>query len=287
MSLRIEKIAIGTAQFGLNYGISNLVGKTSYEEVEEILSWCLTNRILTIDTAQAYGDSEIVLGGFDLSKFHIVSKYNSTNHELSPNDALNISLHNLRINSIHGYLVHNSMSVISNPKLIGQLVELRQKGLVKKIGVSFYSPKELEQVLSIGFLPDLIQVPFNIIDTRFKEYFPELSRNGVEIHVRSAFLQGLLLMNSSQLSVYFDSVKSLLNDLAKEFISINTRAAFLVKFCLDEEHIDKVVIGVNNLSQLKNMIFSLENSEFSNIYLGEYNIQDNILMPNKWPTNDK
>lgn len=279
-----ERLALGSVQFGMAYGISNKVGKTKEQEVKKILSSAWTKGIQTIDTASVYGRSEEVIGKYSQYPYKIVTKFSAeVNTENKIKESLESSLKKLNVKEIYGFMAHHAETLLQNPNLWEVLLTLKKKKVVKKIGYSLYSPIELEKLLDKKMIPDIIQVPFNLFDQRFKPFFEELKKNGTEIHARSAFLQGLFFTEPINLPSFFDTVKPLLNKIQFLYANPDELAAFLLRTVLKEKNIDKVVFGVNNINQLnKNLqyLFIQENHPFS---LEEYNIPEKILMPQCWP----
>lgn len=279
----MSRLAIGTVQFGLPYGISNNSGKTPEKEVAKILALARKSGINTLDTASAYGESELVLGHQNLKSFKLISKF-SLNSGLSISEALATTLQRLGQTSIYGFLAHNTRTLLDSPELWDELEKLRQSGKVRRIGYSLYSPDELENLLALNMYPGLIQVPYNLLDRRFEPYFTALAKKGVEIHTRSAFLQGLLFMEKEKLPSFFDPVKLILAQLAKRFPSTKEKAGYLLQFCLKNSYVSKVVIGVNNVSQLNQNICSLKKRYTESTELpGIFDVPESILIPSNWP----
>lgn len=274
----IEKIGLGSVQFGLNYGISNNSGITAPNEVKIILDYARGAGIGLIDTAFGYGSSEEVLGSAGIEEFQIVSKFLPATAEFSIKKQVHLSIQRLRVDKLYGLLAHRPDDVASNPEIWDYLLELKQNNLVQKIGFSFNTPVEADIILSKGFTPDLIQVPFNYFDRRFATIMEHLSGLGCEIHTRSTFLQGLFFVDTKNLSGFFDQVKPLLNRLQENG---NALPGLLLNHCLQFPFIDKVILGVNNKEQLSQIIESvnkpgsLDNKEFI--------INPEILTPSKWP----
>jgi len=274
----INKIGLGTVQFGIPYGISNKHGQTSEAEVKLIINYAREVGIDVLDTASAYGTSEKVLGKNDLSGFKIVSKFLLQNSKHSISLQLKESLQNLNVNSLYGYMAHRPMEVADNTGLWDQLIQLKEQGNIKKIGFSFNEIREIENILSLELVPDIIQVPYNYFDNRFEPYITELKYQGCEIHTRSAFLQGLFFSDTKNLNAFFDDVKPVIQQLQKFGDAL---PGILLKFCADKPFIDKVIFGVNTLSQLKSNINSL--SITNSLTLKTQTIDDSILIPSKWP----
>ena len=252
------KLALGAVQFGLNYGISNEEGITSEKEVSAILDFASENGVDLIDTAQAYGISEEVLGRTHKNRFRIVTKINPQGNGESAEQLLAKSLIRLNVTELYGVLFHNAQSAHDNPQLLSDLIELKKRGIVKKIGYSVYTPQELTSLLNKYGLPDLIQIPYSHLDRRFEKIGIELAENGVEIHSRSTFLQGLFFMNKDGLSEHFEPVKAYLESLSKYFNDPQSKAGFLLNHAIKQSFIEKVVIGVNTTTQLAMNLDSID-----------------------------
>lgn len=248
--IRNKKIGIGTVQFGLQYGIKNVYGQTSKEEVKKILKIASEKGITIIDTAHAYGISESVLGEQNLSQFDIVSKFTANTSD-SLNEQLHDSLKRLNKTSIYAYLSHSVENLIKNPCLIHTLNKLKEKSIVTKIGCSFNHSREIEMIQRIGFKPDLIQIPFNIFDNRFKEYAIQAKEWNCEVHSRSSFLQGLFFCNTQQLHPFFTP---LIKDIDKLQMFGDNLVNMLLSYCANQPFIDVVIIGVDNSIQFEQNI---------------------------------
>lgn len=273
---RYSKIGLGTVQFGLNYGVSNIQGQTDISEVGKILSTAYQNEVNLIDTASAYGDAESILGQFNLKKFKVVSKFMPT-RGLKLKVLLEQSLEKLNTDKLYAYLAHRPLSLLDNNSW-EELKELKENGFVQKIGYSLNEPSELDTLLERGFPPDIIQVPFNYFDHRFEEQMRRLKSDGCEIHTRSTFLQGLFFIKSEKLNSFFDEVKPLLKKLQNEYVSLNK---LLLNYVLGKEFIDKVIIGVENNDQLlQNLNVFQESEELPDV---NFDISSKILMPMHWP----
>lgn len=279
MSL-IHKIGLGSVQFGLNYGISNKVGKTTPEEVKKILHLAAASGISVIDTATAYGDAEKVLGENDLAHFRIVSKFMPPQQGLLLTDQLSQTLHDLRVPSLYGYLAHRPAAILEYPSLWEQLLEAKEEGKIIKIGFSLNTPEELYELLSKGFYPDMVQVPYNYFDRRFEDVCTILKSKGCEIHARSAFLQGLFFSDVNSLHSHFDDVKPLITALQ---VQEELLPAALLHFVLTKDFIDIVVVGVNDTTQLEVNLQHI--GEYFDLPVLKQKISDDILVPTRWPQN--
>lgn len=271
-----HKIGLGTVQFGLTYGIGNKDGQTKVDEVTKILKSANTYGIKVLDSASAYGNAEEVLGKNDLERFQVVSKFMPPIDE-SIQIQFEKSLHSLGLKKLYGYLAHRPESILENPVQWIELQNLKKEGKVQRIGFSLNEPEELNRLLERGYIPDIVQAPYNYFDDRFEESFRYLKNIGCEVHTRSAFLQGLFFMEPDSLSSYFDEIKDNLKKLQvlEENLSVS-----LLNFVLNKSFIDKVIIGVENNKQLIQNVGSLNNA----VDLPVLNkiIPKHILNPSLW-----
>jgi len=259
----IKRLGLGTVQFGVDYGISNRFGRTDGDEAEGILRLAAKSGIRLLDTAANYGDSERVLGErlWVGAPFALVTKTTQcddlrldADHLRQFSEAFERSLHLLGQSKLYGLLVHNSEDLIKpgGERLYDWLIGLRDEGRVERVGVSVYNPESLYRILE-RFTIDLVQLPFNVFDRRMVEtgMLAELKHHGIEVHARSIFLQGLLLMEPDIIPTHFESVRVLLRRyhriLTEKEISPLTAA---LAYCLRNEALDVVLCGVNDHSQL-------------------------------------
>ena len=246
-----NKIILGTVQFGCQYGI-NSAGRPSVEMVTDILKAASAAGISTLDTSSAYGDAERVLGsclGRMEEKFDIVSKYPKGAGRIP--EVFDQSCHTLGSSCLYGYLLHHFNVYTQGKECWKEFLELRESGRVSRIGFSLYSPQELEVLLEDGVDFDLIQIPRNIFDRRFDSYLPELKRKGVEIHVRSTFLQGLFFKDRDSLPEKLKPLKKYLLDLDEYAVATGLSLSELaLNYNLQNPCVDKVLIGVDNTEQL-------------------------------------
>jgi aryl-alcohol dehydrogenase-like predicted oxidoreductase len=209
------KLALGTAQFGLDYGVSNKNGKISQQEINNILDFSQRNNLNTLDTASGYGDSEKAIGSAKkvlTSPLEIITKISTKEYfPTSYEQQLTLSLASLQSSSVYAVMLHNADDLLSNnaEQKYRNLKLLKNKGLCKKIGVSVYHPEQLITIIN-NFAIDIIQIPLNIFDQRFSDPKIRLlvEEQQIEIHARSLFLQGLLLMEKKQRPNSFDPYSS-------------------------------------------------------------------------------
>ncbi len=164
----MSKLALGTVQFGLDYGITNQSGQVTIKEVKSILDFAKENGIDALDTASGYGNSEKVLGEVGVDNYHIITKTISLKNGVDRViDGFYQSLDDLSQKQVEGLLIHNIQDIENKQfnVLFNKLNELKQQGLIKKIGFSTYTPEQVNFLLE-NFDFNIIQVPFNVFDTR-------------------------------------------------------------------------------------------------------------------------
>ena len=279
----MRKIALGTVQFGLDYGITNHSGQVSIDEVKNILDYAKDKGIDTLDTAARYGNSEQVLGEVGVNNYRIITKTTPLKNGVDGViKDFHQSLDNLNIGQVDGLLIHNIDDV--KDKRFGDLFHklnvLKEEGLINKIGFSTYTPDQVDFLLE-NFDFDLIQVPFNVFDTRLVEggQLKALKKKNIEIHARSVFLQGVLLSFDS-LSDYFstwDAQFEQYQGLVRE--KELSLLEYALNFALNTQELDKILVGVDSVNQLTDIV----NAFKSDVDLKAFKIDDiNLLNPNLW-----
>ena len=252
------KLALGTVQFGLDYGVTNHDGQVAIDEVKNILDYAKEKSIDTLDTASGYGNSEQVLGEVGVNNYRIITKTTPLKNGVDGViKDFHQSLDNLNIGQVDGLLIHNIDDVKDKRfgDLFHKLNELKEEGLINKIGFSTYTPDQVDFLLE-NFDFDLIQVPFNIFDTRLIEggQLQALKKKNIEIHARSIFLQGVLL-DFDNLSSYFSRWKKQFDKyqstVEKSGLSL---LEYALNFTLNVQEIDKILVGVNSTDQLKEIV---------------------------------
>ena len=253
------KLALGTVQFGLNYGIANRGGQVPESAVAAILRTARDAGIATLDTAIAYGDSESRLGNAGVTRFDVVSKLPALGEDISDiAEAVAGSLARLRIPQLYGLLLHRSQDLAGSrgSTVFAALSELKSRGLVNKIGISIYDPAELDAIAP-GFSLDLVQAPFNVFDRRLETsgWLDRLKQSGIEVHTRSAFLQGLLLMPAGRRPEQFARWATQWScwDAWLSETGLSPLEAAL-GFACGNGNIDRVLVGVDTNAQLVDII---------------------------------
>ncbi|WP_126444172.1 aldo/keto reductase [Sulfuricystis multivorans] len=290
-----SRLALGSAQFGLDYGIANPAGKVAIEEATEILSLAKSVGIRLIDTAPTYGSAQALLGrliGLD-GHFDFVTKTLPVGNErIGEPDLARIaaafedSLKHLGRERLAAVMVHHAADLLKpgGDRLYDLMRRWQVEGRVGKIGASVYERAQIEALLERHAL-DLIQLPLNIFDQRLLRdgVLAALAKQGIEIHVRSVFLQGLLLMEGDALPAYFMPWQDHLRQFHAycRSLGISPLTACL-GFVLGQPEVAKVIIGVVSASQLAECIAASRQSlrgDWSTFALDSLEIID----PRRWP----
>lgn len=285
------KLAIGTAQFGLDYGVSNQNGQVSQYDVERILKAAQTAGVQTLDTASDYGNSELSLGLAGINSFEVVTKFgaipkNTTDVKRWVFEKITGSINRLKVVNLHGCLMHAPSDLLGphGGNIYAALLESKAQGLINNIGISIYSPIELDE-LSRRFEFDIIQAPMNIFDRRLDSsgWLARLKKSNAQIHIRSVFLQGLLLMDADSRPEYF-SRWALLFDKYDSWLAGSPHSAIesCIGFIQQFVSVEKIIVGIASLSQLEGIIKACSNKALHRI--PDYLCSDDIKLinPAKW-----
>lgn len=287
----MSKLGLGTAQLGMNYGVANETGKVNFLEAKKIFQLAKDHNINLIDTAITYGDSQKVIGEVETSNFNIVSKLpcipeKNLNVDIWINNLIKEALNHLKVNSLYGLLLHQPKNLLGDvgKKLIDALYKIKSNGLVKKIGISVYDCSEIEQVIDL-FEIDIVQAPLNIIDRRIETsgWLSKLSQAKIEVHTRSTFLQGLLLMPNHKIPSKFKKWKIMWDRWFYELKKHNLNAAEVcLSYPLSIAEIDRVIVGVDNFNQLNDLIKMSQYKPLKHDW-SFMKSNDNLLInPNNW-----
>ena len=260
----MKSIILGSAQFGMNYGINNIDQRVKLSEIRSILNFARESRLDTIDTAISYHESEQVLGNIGLDSFKAISKLPKL-----PDDVLDVntwvrdqtisSINRLNVKSLHGLLLHYPLDLLGSKasKLKIALDNLKTSGLVSKIGVSIYDPEELDNIFSLIKI-DIVQCPLNLIDRRLETsgWLSKLYNENIEVHVRSVFLQGLLLFERNKIPSKFEKWSNIWDQWSHK---LNKKGLNALDACLSYplslKEVNYIIVGVDNTKQLKDIIY--------------------------------
>ena len=281
-----NKLILGTAQFGMKYGVNNKVGKIPKKEIVKILNFSKRNNISYFDTASTYGESENKLGNYlkkNNNNFKIITKYSSKKKSIIKQF---YETRKLTSQTPDIVLAHSYKDYISKD-FQETLNHLIKEFKLKKYGASLYSPNEYFKILKVR-VPNIIQVPVNIFDKRFleKKIISSIKKNRIEVHARSIYLQGLLFVEEKKIYRYFKNIKKIfkktINLAENENLSL---AQLSLLWVYKKKDINKIVLGIDSLSKLNENI-NLLKKKINNktiLEIDKINLHKNtIIKPNLW-----
>lgn len=284
--MNLKNVVLGTAQFGMNYGVVNKQGKPNEKKVFDILSLFFEKGGEWFDTAPAYGDSEVVLGKVlkNFSNSKIITKTPIDNS--SYRKSFECSLKHLNCDSLHGLLVHRPEELLEDKCKIKELISLKDEKLVLKIGVSVYDPTLISKLIQVLDF-DIVQAPCNVFDQRILDakVLDELQKNRIEVHARSLYLQGILLTPYDQLPKSFDSYLTLFKEyqemLKKHDLTLMQGALVFFETCAN---LHKSVIGVDSMMQLDQIARCETNVSIERRIYEKFrqNRDDLLINPSRW-----
>jgi len=292
-----SRLVLGTAQLGMPYGIANRKGKPDAAMAESIVRTAWECGISRFDTAQAYGDSEAVLGrAFAILGIEAEVQVHTKLDPRIPGEDERVlrrsvegSLERLGVPALHSLLLHREEALDMLDGEFGEtLAELRRSGLVQHLGVSVYTPAGAFQAMETGLL-EVIQIPASILDRRFKEagVFGAAAEAGVEVHIRSAFLQGLVLMDIVDVPPALAAVKPVLGRLDElcQRYGLSRQAAAL-QYLRDRHPEASVLFGAEEPGQVAGNVRRWQEEtpagflvEAEEAFLG---LDEEILNPSRW-----
>jgi hypothetical protein len=260
-----HRLALGSVQFGMTYGPE--ARRVPPKEIPEILRCARLAGVDTVDTAVDYGESEALLGDAGLEDWRVVTKVPALPADCRDPRAwvmatAKASLSRLGVASLHGLLLHRPSDLLDahGDAVYSGLQGCREEGIARKIGISIYGPEELDVIVP-RYPMELIQSPFSVFDRRLRQsgWLERLRAAGVEVHARSVFLQGLLLMPETRRPRRFDRWDALWRRW-HAWLADNGMTALKACLCfaLAQEELDRVIVGVDTLSQLREVLGSLD-----------------------------
>jgi aryl-alcohol dehydrogenase-like predicted oxidoreductase len=286
----LHKLILGTVQFGLDYDINNRSGKPTADGVSAILDLAFQRGIRILDTAEAYGNAQEVIGDYhraSSNRFEIVTKFSAGRKDLSENLTERVAqdLKTLNVDHLYSYMFHSYKDFEAYYERYRSDIEtLKEQGLIKKFGVSVYTNNELESLLA--YPVDLVQLPFNMLDNQAQrgDLIAAAKQKGMEVHTRSVFLQGLFFMETlpeklKALKPYLEEVSGLSKTHG---ISL---ADIALNYVVQQEQIDQVLIGVDTVAQLNQNLESLDRALPAELMaqIDVLNVKENTLLnPSTW-----
>ena len=263
----MNRIVLGGAQLGLPYGILNGGETLSREEVARILDTAVDHGIDSIDTAIAYGQSESIIGETSQNRFNIISKLPPLPVDISNvsewvHSQVQGSLSRLKCTSLDALLLHRPQDLTGaqGAELYAAIGSLMAEKMIHRFGVSIYSPEDLEGIIGT-FDIHVVQAPLNVFDRRILGVTDQLSALNIEVHVRSVFLQGVLIANPINRPQRFEpwSEHFALFDEWVHSSGVSAMACCM-GFALQQPGIAKLVIGTTSAESLDEIMNSIPNS---------------------------
>lgn len=254
-----NKIILGTVQFGIPYGVNNSQGMPGRQQALDMLAFAADNGVSMLDTAEAYGEAEAVIAEYHRQagdRFSIISKFKGQ-AQLEAYTRSKIAL--LGVDQLYSYMFHSFKEYAENPALMDELKSLKTKGLIQKTGISVYDNNELEAVTGDADI-ELVQLPFNLLDNHSQRgaLLEKAKEAGKEIHVRSVFLQGLFFKDTgafpTKLAPLAPYVRKLQQLAAVHEVPVGQLA---LNYALAQPYIDKVLIGVDSVEQLRENLHAI------------------------------
>jgi uncharacterized protein len=266
-----SKLILGTVQFGMDYGINNKKGKPSFSKVKDILDFASLKGINLLDTAEAYGNSQSVIGKYHKGcseKFNIITKFSDKRIDLPKNiiKRVNDNITTLNVDFLYSYMFHSFDDYKKYFSLFkNDLISLKKINKIKKIGVSLHSNDEIVQVLKNDQI-HLIQLPFNLLDNsnQREEILLKAKSKNIEIHTRSVFLQGLFFKDFNKVSGSLLDFRQDLNKL-NNLVSKDRMNDLALNYVCSKDYIDGVLLGVDSVDQLKSNIYCIESNTTKDI----------------------
>lgn len=274
----------------MRYGVSNSLGVLADDQMASMLRMAKSSNVKIIDTAYAYGDSESRLGKLNLEGFQVITKLPkfdpSCEAKSFVDNYLNESLNRLNLEGIYGYLLHHPNDLLSKsgPLIYERLRFWQASGQIKKIGISIHDFSVAKQIISSYDL-DIVQLPFNVFDRRALKdgFLQSLKAQGIEVHVRSIFLQGLLLMIGKVRPSYFSRWNNLFEDW-QTWLSgkkLNATDACL-QFVLQFPEIDNLVVGFDSVDQFLQISSQVTNSSLAGDFFLGHSEDLDLINPSNW-----
>ena len=253
--MTINKICIGSANFGMEYGL-NKKSPLLKKDIKEIFEFLKKENTIYIDTAANYKNSEIIIGKYSTKKFKIITKIKKIPKGVKDlekwlKNEIYISCKKLRVNKIYGLLVHDTQD-LKNKKKAKKIYKtfdiLKKSKIIEKIGLSIYNPNELDLYLK-NYNFEIVQAPLNIFDRRIinSGWLKKINEKGIEFFARSIFLQGLLIKDINKIDKFFSPYKKKFEKFEIWTQKLNiSKVEACIRFVNSYREVDKVIVGINN-----------------------------------------
>lgn len=299
LDIRLSRLMLGTVQFGLNYGIANNSGQTTYENARDIIAYAFDSGVNCLDTAASYGNSEEVVGKalFELGiqdKMTVITKVPhiktsqicSTKVYSFYENALMDSLRKLHLDVIQICLIHTEKDYM----YLEELMKLKHTGLINHVGISVDTPAGAQNAFSAD-LAEAIQIPFNVLDRRFidADILTMADKKNIALFTRSVYLQGLLLMPEQKILPVLQEIIPARRKLERLACQAGIDMVELcMRYLLSQPEITSILVGVDSLKQMKQNIKCFSKGALPEDLVMEIrdsipNFSENIIRPCFWP----
>jgi aryl-alcohol dehydrogenase-like predicted oxidoreductase len=272
------------------YGIANRRGQVDRSECAAIIQRAYEAGIDTLDTAISYGDSESNLGKIGVANWRVVSKLpqlpDSTDVTTWVKRQMAESLTRLNVHSLYALLIHHPAALLGpdGATLYEAMVGAKNAGLVSKIGISAYGPEEIDEISS-RFRIDIVQAPFSIVDRRLinSGCLGRMRQKGIELHARSVFLQGLLLMDRLHRPAGFERWDGLWAKWHDWLLQAHlTPLQACLGFVASQQGVHRLVVGVDSCAQLEQILAAMDMAR-GLTFPEELTCQDpQLINPSNW-----
>jgi aryl-alcohol dehydrogenase-like predicted oxidoreductase len=290
------RIGVGTAQFGLNYGITNPGGMVGEEEIAAILALAARAGIDTLDTASLYGSSEEALGRHSSAAFRIVTKTPKFSDAPSVEaaadqlrESFGRSLERLGRQQVYALLFHDAGDLLGSfgGALWQAMEDIKASGRAAKIGLSVYEGDDIDRALA-HYSIDIVQLPWSPLDQRMAQggQLARLAEAGVEVHARSLFLQGLLLEEPANLPDKFAPIAEASARMRSKFENAGlTVLEGIFALAFEQREIHRFICGVTSAFELEQIVKVAQNAEELEQPLQidfPHNLHPRLLNPARW-----
>ncbi len=299
--MSLSRISLGTAQLGSAYGIANRGGSPSAKTVDEILDLAISAGVPYIDTAPIYGEAEKRIGRFIQRRgvedaFEICTKLSHLDDDLPSSEvaravdrSIESSLGNLGVPVLSEYLIHDVELLHRHGRsLVDALLNTRERGRIRKVGVSVYGHEDL---VALDEFPELeiVQHPLSVFDQRLLESdrLERLQSDGTVVQARSVFLQGLLTLSEDSLPKAVTHARDTLSKYSALLSDsgLTAEAAALLFVCRTD--VDRVIIGTETATQLESNIETISKTMpeelFQRLRAAFRELPGRIIDPRRWP----
>lgn len=288
------KLGLGSAQLGMPYGIAGNRIAGNKILITEVLQLAATHHMTLIDTAPAYGNSQVLLRDClpKQTTFQFISKMTLPEagerfSVASLEEQLQTIFLQLGTSTLYALLIHNPQTLLTaeGKKAWDFLTQIKTQKNIQKLGVSVYTAAEIDACLAEWAI-DIVQLPFNILDQRLliSGHLELLHDKNIEVHARSIFLQGLLLMDIDHIPAHLSCLKPFVSavDHAAQAHHMS-RLNFVLQFALQQSTLNKLIIGVNSKEELSAIINAATGAAYG---LNNTNIlacsNNNLIDPRLW-----